>query len=82
MAKRFNFEYTICDQPDEELFQKQCAAFEKKFPDIRKENVLEDVDGSLYQTYHHTDGDFIVSNDYNVGCLYVESDFDLIPYFE
>ena len=75
------FEYTICEQTDKELFRKQCLAFEKRFPNITKDDVLEDVDGSAYQTYHHEKGDFVVSNDYYVGCLYVESDFDLEPYF-
>ena len=82
MAKKFNFRYTICAQPDEALFRKQCRAFEKKFPDLRKEKLLEDVDGSSYQKYYHTAGEFVVSNDYYIGCLYVESNFDLEPYFE
>lgn len=76
------FEYTICTQPDEELFKKQCAAFEKKFPNLVKFIRLEDVDGSAWQTYHHEKGDFEVVNDCNIGCLYVESDFDLEPYFK
>ena len=79
--KKFPFEYIICKQPDNELFKKQCLAFERKFPSLRKENVLEDVDGSLYQEYHHKSGDFVVVNDYVSGCLYVESEFDLLPYF-
>ena len=76
------FEYTICEQPDVELFRKQCSAFEKRFPNIAKDEILEDVDGSIYQTYHHEKGDFTVNNDCYLGCLYVESDFDLLPYFE
>ena len=82
MSKKFAFEYTICSQDDEELFAKQCTAFEKKFPDMVKEQLLEDVDGSIYQTYHHINGDIVVSNDKSLGCLYVESDFDLLPYFK
>lgn len=82
MKHEFKFEYTICTQFDEELFKKQCKAFEKKFPNIEKEPLLEDVDGSSYQTYHHEGGDFVVANDYDIGCLYVESDFDLLPYFK
>ena len=82
MAKKFAFEYTICSQADDELFQKQCTAFERKFPDMVKERVLEDVDGSKFQTYHHTNGKIVVSNDYAIGCLYVDSEFDLLPYFK
>lgn len=76
------FEYTICPQFDEKLFKKQCVAFKEKFPNIKKEPLLEDVDGSAYQTYHHNCGDFVVANNYGIGCLYVESDFDLLPYFK
>lgn len=76
------FEYEICNQADEELFKKQCAAFEKKFQTLEKEALLEDVDGSAWQMYHHEKGDFEVVNDCNIGCLYVESDFDLEPYFK
>ena len=82
MAKNFSFRYTICEQSDEKLFQKQCRAFEKKFLNLRKGKLLEDVDGSSYQIYYHTAGEFVVANDCYIGCLYVESDFDLLPYFE
>ena len=80
--KKFPFEYTVCKQPDNELFYKQCLAFERKFPALLKYNILEDVDGSLYQAYHHKSGDFAVVNDCVSGCLYVESEFDLLPYFK
>ena len=77
-----NFHYTICTQPDEELFCKQCIAIEKRFPNIPRDDWLEDVDGSSYKTYYHPKGMIRVCNDCNSGCLYVDSDFDLIPYFQ
>ena len=46
-----------------------------------KEKILEDVDGSAFQLYHHENGDIYIVNDYSVGCVYVDSDFDLLPYF-
>ena len=82
MKQKLPYFYMICKQPDEDLFHRQCAAFERKFPNLRKDDLLEDVDGSAYQTYHHEAGDFVVRNDCYVGCLYVESDFDLVPYFK
>lgn len=82
MRKDLAYFYGICNQPDAELFKKQCAAFEKKFPNLEKEPLLEDVDGSAYQTYHHEHGVIRVCNDYALGDLYVESDFDLEPYFK
>ena len=73
--------YGICDNPDEELFKKQCAALEKHIPNLKRARLLEDVDGSSYQHYNHPLGEVVVSNDYTLGDLYVESDFDLEPYF-
>lgn len=74
--------YGIYDNPDEELFKKQCAALEKNIPNLRRAQLLEDADGSSYQHYKHPLGEVVVSNDYAFGDLYVESDFDLEPYFE
>ena len=73
--------YGICDRPDTDLFQRQCAALEKNIPGLKREPLLEDVDGSQYQHYQHEHGEIVVANDYALGDLYVESDFDLLPYF-
>ena len=43
------FHYSICNIADESVFQKQCKALEKFVPQIRKEELLHDVDGSLTQ---------------------------------
>ena len=40
------YNYTICDQPDSKLFEKQCLALEKHIPNLMKEDLMEDVDGS------------------------------------
>ena len=38
------FHYSICNIADESVFQKQCKALEKFVPQIRKEELLHDVD--------------------------------------
>ncbi|MBQ7493292.1 MAG: hypothetical protein IJT47_02560 [Selenomonadaceae bacterium] len=81
MKKNLPYFYGIYDNPDEDLFHRQCVALEKKFPAMRKDKLLQDVDGSLLQIYHHERGSIRVCNDYCLGDLYVESDFDLLPYF-
>ena len=81
MRRELPYYYGIYDRPDEELFQKQCVALEKKIPALQKEPLLEDVDGSRFQSYQHAKGRINVCNDYCLGDLYVESDFDLLPYF-
>ena len=82
MRRNLPYFYSIYDNPDNEFFQRQCAAIEKRFSNIRKDDVLEDVDGSSYQTYYHSEGMIRVCNDYCLGDLYVESEFDLLPYFK
>ena len=81
MAKEYAYHYSICTNQNDELFVKQCEAIEKHIPKLTKDELFEDIDGSSYQIYHHANGDIEVSNDYYVGALYVESDFDLLPYF-
>ena len=82
LPKEREFHYNICTEADEELFYKQCTALENHIPDLSKERLLQDVDGSLIQIYYHEKGELVVYNDYLVGALYIESDFDIEPYFE
>lgn len=80
MTKR-KFHYSISTQQDLSLFKAQCAALEKHILGLKKENLVFDVDGSAYQSYQHKNGIIDVSNDCYVGALYVDADFDLLPYF-
>lgn len=76
------YDYNICTVADEELFYRQCTAIEKAIPFLTKEELLEDVDGSLIQKYTHPEGIIKVRNDMQVDALYVTSDFDLLPFFD
>lgn len=76
------FQYGICTEPDEDIFYRQCKALEKRFPGMKKEELLEDVDGTLIQGYIHPAGEITVRNDFYVGAVWVESEFDLRPYFK
>ena len=80
--KKYAYSYTICKQPNEDVFYKQCAALVKYIPGLEPERLLQDVDGTLIQMYHHKRGEIKVVNDLDIWCLYVDSDFDLEPYFE
>ena len=75
------FDYTVCTQADVELFRKQCAAIEKNIPNLKKHELLVDVDGTLAQRYDHSIGTIMVKNDMQVDALYVTADFDLLPFF-
>ena len=76
------FDYTICNEADRTLFFKQCKAIEKHINVLEKDALLEDVDGTLKQKYRCRDGIIVVANDAQVGALYVDSDFDLLPFFQ
>lgn len=74
--------YAICNIPDEELFYKQCAALEKNIPELMKEPLLEDVDGSLTQVYKKDGKKISVHNSEYVGSLYIDSEVELTQYFK
>ena len=76
------FSYTICNEPDKELFKKQCKALESNIPNIQKGKLLEDVDGSETQTYSLNGKEITVHNSFYSGCLLVKSECDLLPYFK
>ncbi len=71
------FDYNINTEASKEIFDKTCKKIEKKYSNIKKENLLADVDGSLCQVYFLDGKEIRVQNDYLVGALYVESDIDL-----
>lgn len=81
MPKKYKYREIIYNMPHEGYFNKQCLALEKYVIGLKKGRLLEDVDGSSYQMYHHEKGDIEVCNDYRYDELYVDSDFDLEPYF-
>lgn len=56
-------------------------ALEKNIPNLKKEELLEDVDGSQWQFYVLENGAIVVRNDCCINELYIESDVDLLPYF-
>ena len=60
---KYKYEYTICSQPDEEIFRRQCEALEKSIPGLIKGDFLQDVDGSVLQFYQLRGNQIRVSND-------------------
>ncbi len=75
------FSYTICNRADMALFFEQCRALEKAIPELQKKDLLHDVDDTITQIYNHPKGTVIVKSDTQVDALYVDSEFDLMVYF-
>ena len=75
------FHYSICTEPDKEIFEKQCNALEKRIPNIVKGQLLEDVDYSLTQIYTVGQKKITVHNSYYIGAVYVDSEIELEQFF-
>ncbi|MFF2754332.1 hypothetical protein ACFVR1_11385 [Psychrobacillus sp. NPDC058041] len=75
------FDYTICNQADEKIYNKQCLALEKNIPDIKKGERLIDVDGSEVRTYLLQGSEISVHNDYYINAVYIKSEIELRQYF-
>ena len=50
------FHYVIAKNVDRKAFDSACALIEAKIEGVRKEKLLEDVDGTLIQIYHTASG--------------------------
>lgn len=75
------FEYYICNTADDEIFRKQCTAIEKNVAPLKKELLLEDVDGTLIQRYDSGGREIKVCSDHFAQEVYVRSDVELNQFF-
>lgn len=76
------YEYNICNQADEEIFLKQCAALEKNIPAIKKCELLIDVDESNIQEYELNGKKISVYNSNYTNEVYIKSEIELMQYFK
>ena len=71
------YSYNIYADANHAQFICTCSAIENAVQISTKEKLLIDVDGSEIQIYHTPHGEIRVFNDYEVGAVYVDSDFEL-----
>lgn len=76
------YDYNICTNADEKIFQSQCYALEAHIPNIVKGELLEDVDGSKTQYYYKDKKEILVKNSYYIGAVFVESEIELEHFFK
>ena len=76
------FRYMICNQPDTDIFEKQCVALLNRIPEMRLIKELRDVDDSWYRSYDYLGNKIDVTNDYQIGGVFVDSEIDLLPIFK
>lgn len=75
------FEYWICNEADDEIFEKQCNAIEKKVTPLEKRRLLKDVDGSLIQIYAHQGKEILIYSDHFINEVYIKSEVKLEQFF-
>lgn len=71
------YEYNISSENSPEKFKIICSKIEEAYPELQKNVLLVDVDGSTIQVYHINNLKVTVYDDYEVGAVYVLSDLDL-----
>ena len=71
------YEYNISSENSPEKFKIICSKIEETYPELQKNVLLIDVDGTTIQVYYINDLKVTVYDDYEVGAVYVLSDLDL-----
>lgn len=75
------YDYTIFPNNSKAHFEEACSKIEKAYPNIKKEKLLIDVDGSTIQTYTENNFDIDVYDDYDIGAVFIKSDVNLDTIF-
>lgn len=76
-----DFDYNLCPDYNEQVFEGACKKIEERYPDIIKKEIVVDEDFSCFQTYLLNKKQIRVNNDWLIGAVYVESDVDLSELF-
>lgn len=71
------FSYTISNVADNSVFQNACLKLESAINDLKKSDCLVDVDGTIIQKYSLNHSKIIITNDYEVDAVYIDSEISL-----
>lgn len=77
----YKYDYNICTEADRDIFIKQCKELEKHIPNLVKDKLIEDVDGSETQIYFLDGKEIAVHNSYYIGVVYIKSEVELEHFF-
>lgn len=75
------FTYNVHKTANNEVFNRVCSTIETKVNKVKKDMLLEDVDGTTIQKYKTESGEVKVYNDYEIDAVYVDSEIDLSGIF-
>ena len=84
VEKSYLHEHEICNQPDDEIFSRQCRALEENVPGLEKGELVQTFEISR-QHYTLNGHEIVVENIFDdpyweMG-VFVRSDVDLLPFF-
>ncbi|MEG0370265.1 MAG: hypothetical protein RR593_09715 [Hungatella sp.] len=71
------YDYNVASSAGNNCFKQACKKIEESLPELKKNKLLIDVDGSLIQVYVKDGRKIKVFNDYEVDAVYVESDVEI-----
>ena len=71
------YTYTILQNANQTVFRHICSTIESSIPNIKKDALLEDVDGTQIQIYVIQNGKIKVYNDCEIDAVYIDSEIDL-----
>ena len=75
------YDYTVKTKADIDAFKVLCLKIEA-IPEVKKENHIVDVDGSIMEFYSCNNKKIVAYNDYYIGAIYIKSDTDLSNYIK
>lgn len=75
--KTYPFDYNIYPDNSPEAFKRVCGKIEAHFTDLKKENLLVDVDGTTIQRYTRQGKEIVIFDDYDIGAVFAQSEINL-----
>ena len=75
--REYPFDISIYPDNSPSEFQKACERIEHAYPELIKERLLVDVDGSTIQIYKRDEEEVVIYDDYEVGAVFAMSDIDV-----
>lgn len=75
------YSYRVHDSNDEEVFENQYIVLEQHIPGLTRGELFHDENGNKIQEFILGDKYLWLYNNYEAQLIYMESEFDLGPYF-
>lgn len=71
------YKYTFYNEADNEKFKEACKKLLHGMNNLIANEPIIDVDGTIIQKYTSPNGNIMVSNDYEIDAVYIDSEVNL-----